>query len=100
MPTPKTGKLSWRFIAPNVHDFMWAADPEFIHKTRKIRDSLVFHLLYKLGGPQMQSTGRIFWMMRKRLFHLLKRPLDLTLTSNFLLLMAATVGWNIPWQLY
>ncbi|HEV8273997.1 MAG TPA: M1 family aminopeptidase, partial [Chitinophagaceae bacterium] len=50
VPTPKGDKLSWHFIAPNVHDFMWAADPEFIHKTRKIRDSLVFHLLYKTGG--------------------------------------------------
>ena len=33
-------KLTWRFIAPNVHDFTWAADPEFIHKTRKVKDSL------------------------------------------------------------
>lgn len=44
---PAGDKLTWRFLAPNVHDFMWAADPEFIHKTRKIRDSLTFHLLYK-----------------------------------------------------
>ena len=43
-------KLTWRFVAPNVHDFMWAADPEFIHKTKTVRDSLVFHLLYKPGG--------------------------------------------------
>jgi len=50
VPAPKADKLSWHFIAPNVHDFMWAADPEFIHKTRKVRDSLVFHLLYKTGG--------------------------------------------------
>lgn len=46
---PSTNKLSWRFLAPNVHDFMWAADPEFVHKTRTVRDSLVFHLLYKPG---------------------------------------------------
>ena len=50
VPSPTANKLSWRFIAPNVHDFMWAADPEFIHKTRKVRDGLVFHLLYKAGG--------------------------------------------------
>lgn len=43
---PAGDKLSWRFIAPNVHDFAWAADPEFIHKTRKVKDSLVLHLLY------------------------------------------------------
>jgi hypothetical protein len=50
VPKPSGNKLSWRFIAPNVHDFMWAADPEFVHKTRIIRDSLVFHLLYKANS--------------------------------------------------
>ena len=43
-------KLSWHFIAPNVHDFMWAADPDFKHLTRNVRDSLVLHLLYKPNG--------------------------------------------------
>ncbi len=44
---PKGNKLTWKFFAPNVHDFMWAADPEFIHRSRKVRDDLVLHLLYK-----------------------------------------------------
>ncbi len=44
---PAGNKLTWRFVAPNVHDFMWAADPEYIHKTRKVKDSVTLHLLYK-----------------------------------------------------
>ncbi len=44
---PAGAKLTWRFIAPNVHDFMWAADPEYIHKTRQVNDSVTLHLLYK-----------------------------------------------------
>jgi hypothetical protein len=44
---PAGDKLTWRFIAPNVHDFMWAADPEYIHKSVKVRDSLTLHLFYK-----------------------------------------------------
>jgi Peptidase family M1 domain len=44
---PAGDKLTWRFIAPNVHDFMWAADPGFIHKTKQLRKDLVLHLLYK-----------------------------------------------------
>ncbi len=27
LKVPNTDKLSWHFKAPNVHDFMWAADP-------------------------------------------------------------------------
>ena len=44
---PAGDKLTWRFLAPNVHDFAWAADPEFIHRSKKVRDSLTLHLLYK-----------------------------------------------------
>ncbi len=44
---PAGDKLTWQFIAPNVHDFMWAADPDFKHLSRKVRDSLTFHVLYK-----------------------------------------------------
>ncbi|MEN9548474.1 MAG: hypothetical protein RIR12_1065 [Bacteroidota bacterium] len=44
---PAGDKLTWRFIAPNVHDFAWAADPDFIHKSKVVRDSLTLHLLYK-----------------------------------------------------
>lgn len=44
---PAGEKLTWHFLAPNVHDFMWAADPEFIHLTRQVKDTLTLHLLYK-----------------------------------------------------
>jgi hypothetical protein len=44
---PVGNKLTWKFIAPNVHDFMWAADPEFIHKSREVRKDLTLHLFYK-----------------------------------------------------
>jgi hypothetical protein len=44
---PAGEKMTWRFFAPNVHDFMWAADPGYIHKSRKVNDSVTLHLLYK-----------------------------------------------------
>lgn len=44
---PDGNKLTWHFVAPNVHDFMWAADPEYKHLTRKVRNNLTLHLLYK-----------------------------------------------------
>ena len=56
---PAGNKLTWRFVAPNVHDFMWAADPEFIHKTRKANDSVTFHLLYKPTNVAAASWEKI-----------------------------------------
>ena len=30
---PVKGKYTWHFLAPKVHDFAWAADPDYIHDT-------------------------------------------------------------------
>ena len=43
----KGKKLTWHFNAPQVHDFTWAADPEFIHDSRIAKDGTVLHFLYK-----------------------------------------------------
>ncbi|MFO7719244.1 MAG: M1 family metallopeptidase [Gillisia sp.] len=44
---PAGKKLTWHFIAPMVHDFAWAADPEYIHDKRTAADGTVLHFLYK-----------------------------------------------------
>ncbi|MEI2821968.1 MAG: M1 family metallopeptidase [Chitinophagaceae bacterium] len=56
---PLGGKLTWHFVAPNVHDFMWAADPDFIHKKLKARNDLTFHLLYKTTNATAVSWEKI-----------------------------------------
>ena len=43
---PAGEKLSWRFLAPDVHDFAWAADPEYKHLVRSIPDGPTIHVLY------------------------------------------------------
>jgi hypothetical protein len=48
IPKPdKNGKLSWHFIAPNVHDFLWAADPDYTHTSLKRADGLTLHFYYQ-----------------------------------------------------
>ncbi len=44
---PAGDKLTWHFLAPNVHDFMWAADPQFKHLVRYIPNGPTIHVLYK-----------------------------------------------------
>ena len=39
--------LTWHFVAPNVHDFTWAADPNFIHDTLQVQNGPMLHFLYK-----------------------------------------------------
>jgi hypothetical protein len=39
-------KLTWHFNAPNVHDFTWAADPDYIHDTLQVPNGPLLHFLY------------------------------------------------------
>lgn len=64
---PAGSKLTWRFVAPNVHDFMWAADPEFIHVSRQLRDSLTVHLLYKKTNEPEKDWLDVLDMAEKAL---------------------------------
>ena len=54
---PKGDKLSWHFVAPNVHDFTWAADPEFIHDTMQVPGGPVLHFFYK-NNPSIINNWR------------------------------------------
>ena len=47
MKLPKDDKLTWNFIAPNVHDFTWAADPNYAHDILEGPNGVELHFLYK-----------------------------------------------------
>ncbi len=49
--------LTWHFKAPMVHDFMWAADPEYIHDTLQVEDGPLLHFLYK-NDPSIQENWK------------------------------------------
>jgi len=39
-------EITYHFIADNVHDFMWAADPDYVHKTVQVPDGPKMHYFY------------------------------------------------------
>ncbi len=48
----RKGKTSWRFKAPMVHDFTWAADPDFIHDIYPGPNGVALHFFYK-NNPEI-----------------------------------------------
>jgi hypothetical protein len=50
-------KLTWHFVAPQVHDFSWAADPEYIHDKLTAKDGTVLHFLYK-DNPEIKENWK------------------------------------------
>lgn len=49
---PSSEKITWHFVAPNVHDFMWAADPDYKHITRTIQNGPTIRVIYKTGNEE------------------------------------------------
>ena len=43
----KGKEITWHFIAPNVHDFTWVADTDYIHDKVTASDGTVLHFLYQ-----------------------------------------------------
>jgi Peptidase family M1 domain len=41
-----SAKRTWHFVGNNVHDFVWAADPDYEHLVRK-QDGVVLNVIYK-----------------------------------------------------
>ena len=42
----KDKNITWHFKANKVHDFAWAADPNFIHDTSQLNNGMVIHYLH------------------------------------------------------
>ena len=53
----KKKKLSWHFYAPNVHDFTWSADPNYIHDTFLGPNDVELHFFY-VDNPKYNSTWK------------------------------------------
>jgi hypothetical protein len=47
--------FTWRFKAPNVHDFVWAADPGYVHNSKQVRKGLVLHSFYKIDTVSLKK---------------------------------------------
>lgn len=54
-PKEKKEKLTWHFIARQVHDFVWAADPNYQHDVHRCDNGLELHAFY-LKGEKYSST--------------------------------------------
>ncbi len=44
---PDGEKLTWHFRSENVHDFMWAADPDYTHETFQVPDGPLLRFFYQ-----------------------------------------------------
>ncbi|GAB4413234.1 MAG: M1 family metallopeptidase [Bacteroidia bacterium] len=68
---PQGQQLAWHFYAPQVHDFAWAADPDYLHDRLAMDEGPVLHFFYQPdvadNWKTLQSyTARTFDLMREQ----------------------------------
>lgn len=77
---PAGNKLTWHFKTPNVHDFVWAADPDFTQRTLRAEDGSLMRFFWQKGqGYDEQWEKLPAIMSRARTFmneHFGKYPYD------------------------
>lgn len=56
---PKSKKLTWHFVAPNVHDFAWAADPDYVHETAQVPGGPLLHFVYQPGAKTTENWKKL-----------------------------------------
>ncbi len=50
-----TAMLTWHFLARDVHDFAWAADPDYLHTIHQVPGGPLFHFFRK-SDPALAAT--------------------------------------------
>lgn len=92
---PAGNKLTWKFTAPDVHDFMWAADPGFIHKSKTISNGVTLHLLYKPGVVTPQQWEDVL-VLAEKVFPFLEKNLGAYPYKQYSFIMGGDGGMEYP----
>ena len=65
--------LTWHFKAENVHDFVWAADPDYKHDVFVMEDGIVLRFLYQddknfneIWEKAQEKTAQAFQFIQKK----------------------------------
>ena len=57
--TKEKNKNVWNFKAENIHDFVWAADPDYVHDILKVdSENLELHFYYQKTNDEMVSNWK------------------------------------------
>lgn len=53
------GELTWHFVAKNVIDFAWAADPDYAHEIAQVPDGPEVHFFYQPGEKTTENWKKL-----------------------------------------
>ncbi len=69
---PEGDKLLWHFKTPNVHDFCWAADPEYTQVVHKAEDGTTMRFFWQKGKGYDEQWQKLPAIMDRARTHMNK----------------------------
>jgi hypothetical protein len=61
VPATAGKTITWNFKGDNIHDFVWAADPQYKHLSKKV-EGVMLHVFYKAGDSKTDSSwNNVLW---------------------------------------
>ena len=72
VPEPKGKTLTWHFVAPQVHDFMWAADNKYKHDKVQMANGITVHHFYIPGEKTTENWEKLKEFTPKAIYYLSK----------------------------
>ncbi len=67
---PTGDKLLWHFKTPNVHDFCWAADPDYTHTFIKAQDGSIMRFFWQKGKGYDEQWQKLPAIMDRARTHM------------------------------
>ncbi|MBW3545691.1 MAG: M1 family metallopeptidase [Bacteroidetes bacterium] len=95
-PKGKKGqKLTWHFKAPNVHDFAWAADPDYVHDQLQVPDGPMLHFFYQ-NDPSYAPTWKQLQPYMVQAFQILNRDFGVYPYEQYSFIQGGDGGMEYP----
>ena len=91
----KDKKLTWHFKAPNVHDFAWAADPDYIHDTAQGPNGTTLHFFYQ-NDPSYAKTWKQLQPYAVRAMEILNRDFGVYPYKQYSFIQGGDGGMEYP----
>lgn len=85
----------WKFNAPDVHDFVWAADTDYHHDTYETVDKRKLHFYY-LSDQKYSQEWKTFQPIMERVLHIMEEMIGSYPYSSYSFIQAGDGGMEYP----
>ena len=93
---PTGSTLTWHFSAPNVPDFAWAADPDYLHDIQQVSDGTQLHFFYQDTDPDKVKNWKDMQEKMTRSFGLIGQEFGAYPYQKYTIIEGGDGGMEYP----